>query len=391
MRKKKSNIKLYMLFVFFSNLNIMSSFLSLYLSDIGLSLSLVSSVFFVYQATKFLFEIPTGYVSDCYGRKISGITGMVLMIIAYLMLLTMNGKALTAYLFVFVQAVGYTFISGSVESLFVDGIDNQLLVHWNAVERIVFYMALAVSCVMGGMVIHKFGYSVAICIDLFSLLVTTCTILLMREKKSERQKEKSKKKQKIHLSVNQRNILIALYLIDFANAFSYVGVEDLYALYLEGFGLTSDIIGIMIALQLAVSSLFGLLTPYLQKYLKSETLLYCFPAFQALIILPSYAFKVNVWVVPLLYLLNSIIFTLYAPVKYQLFQKNVENYFRARALSFQSIVIAIGAILFYGFSSIVGRYLTLSSTVSIALTVTFLLLLVSSGILRKTDFQINEG
>ena len=337
--KTKKNIKFYMLFVFFSNLNIMSSFLSLYLSDIGLSLSLVSSVFLLYQATKFLLEVPTGYVADRYGRKFSGILGMILMILSYLLLLTMNNQAITAYIFVFIQALGYTFISGSVESLFVDSIDNELLVHWNAVERIIFYFALALSSVMG----YK-------------------------------------------LPVNQRNILFALYLIDFAKAFSYVGVQDLYALYLQQFGLTSNIIGIIIAFQFVISSLFGLLTPNLQKYMRNETLLYVLPAIQVIITIPAYALNINVWIVPFLYILQSIIFSLYAPVKYQLFQKNLDTSFRARALSFQSIMISMGSILFYGFSSIAGRYLALSHTVTIALVITLLLILVSSGILSKSDF-----
>ena len=375
-----------MLFVFFSNLNIMSSFLSLYLSDIGLSLSLVSSVFLLYQATKFLLEVPTGYVADRYGRKFSGILGMILMILSYLLLLTMNNQAITAYIFVFIQALGYTFISGSVESLFVDSIDNELLVHWNAVERIIFYFALALSSVMGGIVIHNLGYSLAICIDIFALFVTTCTILLMKEKKTENISPKKEKGQRYKLPVNQRNILFALYLIDFAKAFSYVGVQDLYALYLQQFGLTSNIIGIIIAFQFVISSLFGLLTPNLQKYMRNETLLYVLPAIQVIITIPAYALNINVWIVPFLYILQSIIFSLYAPVKYQLFQKNLDTSFRARALSFQSIMISMGSILFYGFSSIAGRYLALSHTVTIALVITLLLILVSSGILSKSDF-----
>lgn len=384
--KTKKNIKFYMLFVFFSNLNIMSSFLSLYLSDIGLSLSLVSSVFLLYQATKFLLEVPTGYVADRYGRKFSGILGMILMILSYLLLLTMNNQAITAYIFVFIQALGYTFISGSVESLFVDSIDNELLVHWNAVERIIFYFALALSSVMGGIVIHNLGYSLAICIDIFALFVTTCTILLMKEKKTENISPKKEKGQRYKLPVNQRNILFALYLIDFAKAFSYVGVQDLYALYLQQFGLTSNIIGIIIAFQFVISSLFGLLTPNLQKYMRNETLLYVLPAIQVIITIPAYALNINVWIVPFLYILQSIIFSLYAPVKYQLFQKNLDTCFRARALSFQSIMISMGSILFYGFSSIAGRYLALSHTVTIALVITLLLILVSSGILSKSDF-----
>lgn len=376
-----------MFFVFFSNLNIMSSFLSLYLSDIGLSIASVSSVFFVYQATKFLFEIPTGFVADYYGRKISGICGMILMMISYLLLLIMNTQIFIAYLYVFIQAVGYTFISGSVESMFVDGIDNQLLVHWNAVERIIFYLALALSAVMGGTVIHRLGYFAAICIDVSALLVTTCMIAFMKEKKQDRQVIKKYEKGKIYLEGNQRNILIALYLIDFANAFSYVGVEDMYSLYLQQFGLTSNIIGIIIAFQLVASSLFGLLTPYLQKYVKDYTLLYYFPIIRVIITIPAYALKVNVWFVPLIYLTQTILFTLYAPIKYQLFQKNLDISYRARALSFQSIMISMGSILFYGFSSIAAQYVSLASIVTIALVITVMLLFVSSVLLRGMDVK----
>ena len=120
--------------------------------------------------------------------------------------------------------------------------------------------------------------------------------------------------------------------------------------------------------------------------MRNETLLYVLPAIQVIITIPAYALNINVWIVPFLYILQSIIFSLYAPVKYQLFQKNLDTSFRARALSFQSIMISMGSILFYGFSSIAGRYLALSHTVTIALVITLLLILVSSGILSKSDF-----
>lgn len=375
-----------MLFVFFSNLNIMSAFLSLYLSDIGLSLPVISSVFLLYQATKFIFEIPTGYVADYYGRKISGLIGMFLAIVSYLILIFMNGNAVIAYVFVFIQAVGYTFISGSVESLFVDSINHEMLVRWNAVERIVFYAALALSALMGGGVIHNFGYITAIIIDVSALIITTCAILFMKENllpEKERKKEKGVKRERLHFTGEQKTILTALYLIDFANAFSYVGVEDLYALYLQKFNLTSDMIGIIIALQLVVSSVFGLLTAKLQKKINKRALICCFPLIRVLFTIPIYAFSLNVWMIPLLYLVQFILFTLYAPIKYELFQNNLEQKYRARALSFQSIMISCGAILFYGFSSVMEICFSLEVTVTAALLITFLLLIVSAILLKR--------
>lgn len=382
------NIILYMLFVFFSNLNIMSAFLSLYLSDIGLALPVISSVFLLYQVTKFVFEIPTGYVADYYGRRVSGLVGIFLAIISYLILIFMNGNVIIAYVFVFTQAVAYTFLSGSVESLFVESIDHEMLIRWNAVERIVFYLALALSALIGGGVIHNFGYITAIMIDLLALVITACAIFFMKEdfkgEWKEQRKEK-KKKERMHLGKTQKTVLIALYLIDFANAFSYVGVEDLYALYLQKFQLTSDMIGIIIALQLVVSSVFGLLTSRLQNKINKRALICCFPLVRVLLTIPIYAFHLNVWLIPLLYLVQYILFTLYAPVKYELFQKNLEKRYRARALSFQSIMISCGAILFYGFSSVMEIYFSLSATVTVALVITFLLLIVSAVLLRKAQ------
>lgn len=376
-----------MLFVFFSNLNIMSAFLSLYLSDIGLSLPVISSIFLLYQITKFVFEIPTGYVADYYGRKVSGLTGIFLAITSYLILIFMNGNVTIAYMFVFVQGVAYTFLSGSVESLFVESIDHEMLVRWNAVERIVFYLALALSAVIGGGVIHNFGYITAIMIDLLALVVTACAVFFMKENFKEEHKGRKEKKiewERMRFSGKQRTVLTALYLIDFANAFSYVGVEDLYALYLQKFHLTSDIIGIIIALQLVVSSMFGLLTSRMQKKINKRALICCFPLVRVLLTIPIYTFHLNVWLIPLLYLVQSILFTLYAPVKYELFQKNLETRYRARALSFQSIMISCGAILFYGFSSVMEIYFSLSVTVTASLMITFLLLMVSAVLLRKS-------
>lgn len=76
---------LYMSFVFLSNFSLLARFLSAFLTHIEFNLFTISTLYLVFQITKFIFEIPTGYISDRYGRKISAELGIVLFIISYVL------------------------------------------------------------------------------------------------------------------------------------------------------------------------------------------------------------------------------------------------------------------------------------------------------------------
>ena len=135
---RKRNIVLYMCFVFLTNFTLFASFESVFLGELkGASLAGIAALFLTYQLTKLIFEIPTGYVADRFGLKKSALLGLTLILCYYAMLL-LGGNArwflVCAYV---VKGVGYTLISGSIEALFVNGIDPDALTRYNGIERLV--------------------------------------------------------------------------------------------------------------------------------------------------------------------------------------------------------------------------------------------------------------
>ena len=96
---KNRTVLLYMTFVFLSNFSTVLYFLTVYLEFVGLSMVAISSMMIAYQVSKFILEVPTGYIADRFGRKTSGLVGVVGMLGYYAALLLVRSPALSAATF----------------------------------------------------------------------------------------------------------------------------------------------------------------------------------------------------------------------------------------------------------------------------------------------------
>ena len=74
---KNRTVLLYMTFVFLSNFSTILYFLTVYLEFVGFSMVAISSMMIAYQVSKFILEVPTGYIADRFGRKTGGLVGVV--------------------------------------------------------------------------------------------------------------------------------------------------------------------------------------------------------------------------------------------------------------------------------------------------------------------------
>ena len=60
---KNRTVLLYITFVFLSNFSTILYFLTVYLEFVGFSIVAISSMMIAYQVSKFILEVPTGYIA----------------------------------------------------------------------------------------------------------------------------------------------------------------------------------------------------------------------------------------------------------------------------------------------------------------------------------------
>ncbi len=378
-----------MLFVFLSDLSFMSYFLSMFLINKGMTLSITSVCFLIYQLSKFAFEIPTGFVADKYSRKLSGIIGLVLLIMSYTLL--MADYIIVFFISFFLRGLGITFISGSLESLFVDSVDHDSLIKYNVIERLVFYVALAMSAGFGGVLINYCGYKYTIIVDICMVVLTLILVCNIDEKKENSYENGEKDRfniKSVFKEILQNKVVCIMLFIDFANAFAFVAVEDFYSAFLSDLGVESEWVGLVMAAQFVISALFGLFTTKIANYFEPNKILYIAPALRALISISMYVGQLPIILIPLVFLIQLILFAIYAPIKYQLFQKSIRPTIRSTVLSLQSLSISMGAIMFYCMSSILGRILSIGNIMRIALICTAVMLIRASFLLKKQKIKI---
>lgn len=61
---KNRTVLLYMTFVFLSNFSTILYYLTVYLEFVGFSMVAISSMMIAYQVSKFILEVPTGYIAE---------------------------------------------------------------------------------------------------------------------------------------------------------------------------------------------------------------------------------------------------------------------------------------------------------------------------------------
>lgn len=356
---RKNNIVLYMCFVFLTNFTLFASFESVFLgAQKAAPLAGIAALFLTYQLTKLIFEIPTGYVADRFGHKKSALLGLALILCYYAMLL-FGGSArwflLCAYV---VKGVGYTLISGSIEALFVNGLDPDTLTRYNGIERLVMYVSVASAAVLGGFIISRGAFRWVLVIDMCALGLTAVITLLMRETREADGGTRLSPK-KVWDFLRRTDTCLLPLGMDLATAFCFMEVEELYSKYLTELGVSTALVGVFIACQLVVAAVFGTFTYRLTEKLKPEKLLAVCPFLLLALMMGVFLDGTPVWLKPVLYTLSQTVFAVYAPVKYMIFQRSIVPEYRATIISVQSQCIAIGGIASYLLTALLSRYMPL--------------------------------
>ena len=382
---KNRTVLLYMTFVFLSNFSTILYFLTVYLEFVGFSMAAISSMMIAYQMCKFILEVPTGYIADRFGRKASGLVGIMGMLVYYAALLLVRSPLLLIGAFA-LKGFAVACVSGSIEAIYIDSVSQEQLVRLNVVERFVFYASYALSACVGGFISSASAYLIGLSIDIVAMALTLVAVACIPEGRSGGAAAIPGRRinpKMIRAAIAGNSILRSAFVMDCSQAFAFVALEDFFSLLLAGRGMDAVASGMTIAIQLLVSASIGFIVPSVIAHVdKKRFARICGIvrlSLTALFLIPF----TPVCLLPVFYVLQTVAYALFAPIKYSVFQNAADSSMRCSLISVQSQMVAVGAILFYLFNA------ALSGIMGIQLVLLFALGISSLGyipaLFRFTD------
>lgn len=377
MKKNKLNIILYLIFTFLSSFSFISPYLVMYITENAqISISRVGLLLLIYQVTKLIFEVPTGIIADRYSKKLSLIIGGILLIIACFLLYTNN--IILLGLSFFIKAIGYTCISGSFEAVFINSLEQNTLAKMNSIERVFFYMGFAVSTAIGGIFIQNINYYFVITIDIIILVLSLITSILIYEKPLDNKEYHheailNSKLINIIKDIINNPIVFWLLMMDFATAISFISLEDTYSKFLSQFGIGTLLIGLIISFQFLVTVFVGYIFNSKVKNINKKATFRWLSMLFVVFAIFIYLDFIPLFFIPLFYILSDMCYSIFAPIKYELFQSQISDNRRTTILSIKSLVISLGGVLAYALISILPDSLRLNDIMIILLIITLTL------------------
>lgn len=367
-------VLLYMTFVFLSNFSTILYFLTVYLEFVGFSMVAISSMMIAYQVSKFILEVPTGYIADRFGRKVSGFVGVAGMLGYYTALLLVRSPLLLIGAFA-LKGLAVACVSGSIEAIYIDSVSQDQLVRLNVVERFVFYASYALSACVGGFISSAGAYLIGLSVDIIAMALTLVVVVCIPEGRSGGTAAIPVRRispKMIKAAIAGNSILCSAFIMDCSQAFAFVALEDFFSLLLAGRGMNAVASGVAIAVQLLVSASIGFFVPSVVAHVDKGR----FARICGIVRLFLAALFLNpltpAYLLPVLYVLQTVAYALFAPIKYSVFQNAADSSMRCSLISVQSQMVAVGAVLFYLFNAVLSSVVGIRVVLLVALGISSL-------------------
>lgn len=334
----------------------------------------ISSMMIACQVSKFILEVPTGYIADRFGRKISGLVGVVGMLGYYVALLLVRSPLLLIGAFA-LKGFAVACVSGSIEAIYIDSVSQDQLVRLNVVERFVFYASYAFSACVGGFISSAGAYLVGLSVDIITMVLTLVAVVCIPEVRREGtavSPEHRMSPKMIGAAIAGNGILRSAFIMDCSQAFAFVALEDFFSLLLAGRGMNAVASGVTIAIQLLASASIGFIVPsVIARVDKGRFARICGIirlALTALFLIPLTPANL----LPVFYVLQTVAYSLFAPIKYSVFQNAADSSMRCSLISVQSQMVAVGAILFYLLNAVLSSVAGIRVVLLVALGISSL-------------------
>lgn len=388
--KNKSIIKFY-IYNFFINLAFVEAIQTIYFQHIGISFANIAFLFAILQIGKLLFEIPTGYIADRFGKKVSVATSIVLTIAAYII----TGFSRSYSLFIIamiILSISYTLTTGAVDALLIDVClkdgTKEDLSKVNSINRIIYYVSFGISALLSG-VIASYSFKIVYSLNISTLFLSLiCLVQIQEEKKNNTNNEEKKYSvSKISKYIFTNKHLFYFILIELAISLAMIPIDRFYSNYLViKFDMNIKQVGVIVCIQFMLCSFTGLLSNKVSKEIGS-TKLVRFGPIVMMVLFMGFAVVRNEFLCIVSYFAALCIFCLYSPVKYKLMQINIISDYRATVISFKSIMMALLASFTQPIFGFISDKFDMRIAIIVLLIVSISLIFIINLIFYKLEFE----
>lgn len=350
----KTSIFFFLLVFFLSSFNMVGVIQNIFFEKSGVTLVKIGIILSAFQLSKMLFEVPTGIIADRYGKKKSVLLSFILEIASFALMVTFRNY----YVFLvamFLGGISYTLNSGALDAILIDHVieyNAELLPKINQITRIVYYVAIAFSSVIGG-IIANYSYPLVYWLTIFMQLVAMIFFaVFVKDDTIENETNREVKKKgpansnlkQVMTYLKQNKNFVFLMLISIFVSLSMIPIDSYYSIFLYSMGLSTAVIGGIVATQFIFCSFIGLVFEGKMKNISDKIIVLFFPIFMML----SFLGFAIIQILPLrifCYFLGLLIFCLYSPRVYFLLHNGMNRHYRATILSINSLVKAACAVI----------------------------------------------
>jgi len=342
--KLETNIKKYYLFSFLNYFLMSLPFLyAYYLVDLGFTYTQIGVYGFMLSFTIFLFEVPSGYLADSLGRKLTLFLGAVFHFISIALLLIFT-NFLSILLVPIFGGLGQTMISGADSALFYESLKSvkkeKKFKKYDGKAKTFQEAGVILSTILGSIFIIygiKLLFFIEAIIGIFLIIVSLSFI-------------EPKKKEDIELSIKdikgaidhsiKNNKLLGIFVYSFfVMGFSNV-IFFLYQPYFLETGIPIRLYGFIFAFFSLFTALFSYYAHKIDSRLGIKNTLLLMPILVSL----SYLFGsiFFVWWGIIFFAFRELVRGLVFPVVGDYLNKNAKSKYRATILSINAIFSRLG-------------------------------------------------
>lgn len=388
----KNNIYIFLIFDFLTNLSPISFIYVLFLTQKGITLTNIGILLAIYQFSKFIFEVPSGYFSDKFGRKRCAILGQILLII----FLSLSVITNSFYFFVcasFIRGISYAFLSGTTDCLFVESILKlcpDKLDHWLSIDKLIFYIAYGCSSFIGGL-LALINYEIVFYFNITIQFICLLFVFIFKETNGTNKKQSSSFKMLKQVIITRKDILYLIFL-PAVIAIIMLPFEDYYPTILKDIGIQEVYAGAIISINFIIAAFIGLKTNKINEKIGYIFTIKFIPYLLSIGFLLMCLFMNIPYLQILIYTIITIGSTINNISYNSCLQKKINNQMRGTIISLRSLFIAIIAIVIspiIGFSS---QHIGFSQTFFLCSMICIcFLFLMNRFLLQNHDVLINQN